>query len=278
MIFNNDDGFRIIINGDTVHERWKPEPFNMRSRKLLVQKGKRYDIQADYMQAADGASLSFDIVRARELTIPEILDRAKDAETVIFAGGISPALEREEAKTNAPGFDNGDRSSIELPAVQREIIRALKDAGKRVVLVNCSGSAVALTPENEICDAILQAWYPGEEGGTAVADVLFGDYNPSGKLPVTFYKDDSQLPAFDNYNMADRTYRYFRGEPLYPFGHGLSYTTFRYGKPRYADGKVTVEVENTGDREGDEIVQVYLRRPDDAKGPLLRARVAEAGR
>lgn len=272
MIFNNDDGFRIIINGDTVHERWKPEPFNMRSRKLLVQKGKRYDIQADYMQAADGASLSFDIVRARELTIPEILDRAKDAETVIFAGGISPALEREEAKTNAPGFDNGDRSSIELPAVQREIIRALKDAGKRVVLVNCSGSAVALTPENEICDAILQAWYPGEEGGTAVADVLFGDYNPSGKLPVTFYKDDSQLPAFDNYNMADRTYRYFRGEPLYPFGHGLSYTTFRYGKPRYADGKVTVEVENTGDREGDEIVQVYLRRPDDAKGPLKTLR------
>ena len=190
-------------------------------------------------------------------------------ETVIFVGGISPNLEREEAKVAEPGFDNGDRTSIELPAVQRAILKALHEAGKKVVLVNCSGSAVALTPEVKTCDAILQAWYPGEQGGHAVADVLFGDYNPGGKLPVTFYKDDSQLPPFDEYRMTNRTYRYFKGEPLFRFGHGLSYTTFAVGKPVYdkASGKVTVNVTNTGDRDGAEVVQAYLRNPVDADGP-----------
>lgn len=126
---------------------------------------------------------------------------------------------------------------------------------------------MALTPENETCDAILQAWYPGEQGGYAVTDVLFGDYNPSGKLPVTFYKDDSQLPAFDDYLMAGRTYRYMRQAPLYPFGYGLSYTTFDISKPKYKNGKVTVSVKNTGKVSGTEIVQVYMRRPSDTAGP-----------
>lgn len=135
------------------------------------------------------------------------------------------------------------------------------------MFVNCSGSAVALTPENEICDAILQAWYPGEQGGNSVVDVLYGDYNPSGKLPVTFYKDDSQLPAFDDYLMAGRTYRYMKQAPLYPFGFGLSYTTFNISKPKYENGKVSVEVKNTGKVAGTEIVQVYMRRPSDTAGP-----------
>ena len=138
--------------------------------------------------------------------------------------------------------------------------------------MNCSGSAVALTPEDGICDAILQAWYAGEQGGHAVADVLFGDYNPSGKLAVTFYKDDAQLPPFDEYRMAGRTYRYFHDEPLYPFGHGLSYTTYKYGKPSYKNGKVTVEVKNTGKTDGTEIVQVYMRRPADTAGPIKTLR------
>ncbi len=267
VIYNNDDGLRIIINGDTVHERWKAEPLNHRSRKLAVKKGKRYDIGVDYMQVADAATLNFDICRQKELTVDEVVARAGDADIVVFAGGISPAFEREQAKVREPGFDDGDRTSIELPAVQREILRALKSAGKKVVLVNCSGSAVALSPEMQSCDAILQAWYPGQEGGTAVAEVLCGDFNPCGKLPVTFYCDDAQLPPFDEYRMEGRTYRYLREAPLFPFGHGLSYTTYKYGKPRYADGIVTVEVRNTGKVAGTEIVQLYLRRRGDEKGP-----------
>ena len=267
MIYNNDDGLRIIVNGDTVHERWKAEPLNHRSRKLRVEKGKRYDIGVDYMQVNGAATLNFDICRQRVLAVDEVVARTAGVDVVVFAGGISPAFEREQAKVREPGFDDGDRTSIELPAVQREILRALKAAGREVVLVNCSGSALALSPEMHSCDAILQAWYPGQEGGTAVAEVLCGDFNPCGKLPVTFYCDDAQLPAFDEYRMEGRTYRYLREEPLFPFGHGLSYTTYRYGKPRYADGVVTVEVCNTGKVAGTEIVQLYLRRPSDVKGP-----------
>ena len=272
ILFNNDDGFRIIVNGDTIHNRWKAEALNFRSQKLKVEKGKTYDIEINYMQLDEGATLNFDICRARSLTIPEIVDRAAGVETVIFVGGISPALEREQARVQLPGFDNGDRTSIELPQAQRDILRALHEAGKRVVLVNCSGSAVALTPEDGVCDAILQAWYPGEQGGEAVAEVLMGEYNPSGKLPVTFYADDSQLPPFDSYNMAGRTYRYLAAEPLYPFGYGLSYTTFSYGKPKYRDGVVTVEVKNTGKRAGTDIVQLYMRRPSDTDGPAKSLR------
>ena len=224
-------------------------------------------------ETADGSTTLQMIEKGEKTyTIAEILEAARGAETIIFVGGISPNLEKEQARVREPGFDDGDRTSIELPQVQRDILKALHEAGKKVVLVNCSGSAVALTPETETCDAILQAWYAGEQGGHALADVLFGDYNPSGKLAVTFYKDDSQLPAFDDYLMAGRTYRYFRGEPLYPFGYGLSYTTFKYGKPSYKDGKVSVSVKNTGKREGTEIVQVYVRRPADTEGPAKTLR------
>ena len=219
-------------------------------------------------ETADGSTtLQLTVTGEKTNTISDVLNAAKDAETIIFVGGISPNLEKEQAKVVAPGFDNGDRTSIELPQVQRDILKALHEAGKKIVFVNCSGSAVALTPETSTCDAILQAWYPGEQGGHAVADVVFGDYNPGGKLPITFYKDDSQLPPFDDYNMKGRTYRYFTGKPLYPFGYGLSYTTFKLRKPEYSDGKVRVEVKNTGNREGVEIVQVYLRNPADKEGP-----------
>lgn len=267
MIYNNDDGLRIIIDGDTVHERWKTDPLGFRDRQLKVEKGRDYDITVEYMQLEDDATLNFDLLRTKAVTPADAVAAAGDAGTVIFVGGISPAYEREEASVREPGFDNGDRTSIELPAPQRAILKALHDAGKKVVLVNCSGSAVALTPETETCDAILQAWYAGEQGGHAVADVLFGDYNPSGKLPVTFYRDDSQLPDFDEYRMTGRTYRYMKETPLYPFGYGLSYTTFEIGAPAYADGKITVDVRNTGSREGTEVVQVYMRRPADTAGP-----------
>ncbi|MCH5240663.1 MAG: glycoside hydrolase family 3 C-terminal domain-containing protein [Muribaculaceae bacterium] len=191
-------------------------------------------------------------------------------ETVIFVSGISPKLEGEEMKVDLPGFRRGDRETIELPKVQRDMIKKLKEGGKRVVLVNCSGSAIALAPEDSICDAILQAWYPGQEGGQAVADVLFGDYNPAGRLPVTFYRDDSQLPDFEDYSMAGRTYRYMKEQPLYPFGYGLSYSDFSYGDARIpasaeVGGKVpvVVNVSNDSNIDGEEVVQIYVRRKDD---------------
>ena len=141
-----------------------------------------------------------------------------------------------------------------------------------MVLVNCSGSAIALEPETRTADAILQAWYPGEAGGTAVADVLFGDYNPGGKLPVTFYRNVNQLPDFLDYRMTGRTYRYFKGDALFPFGFGLSYTTFEIGKPKFKNGKLTVSVTNTGKMRGSETVQVYIKRVGDNNGPIKTLR------
>ena len=272
--FANDDGVRILVNGDTIVNRWKQDRVRYSHKKIKVKAGKPYAIQIDYMQLDGDATFNFDIATTEPVTPAELVRRAADKDVIIFVGGISPNLEREEAKVSEPGFDNGDRSSIELPAVQRAILKALHDAGKKIVLVNCSGSAVALTPETETCDAILQAWYPGEQGGHAVADVLFGDYTPEGKLPVTFYRDDSQLPPFDDYAMKNRTYRYFTGSPLFPFGYGLSYTTFTTGKPVYnaSKGKLTIKVSNIGKRRGAEIVQAYIRRPADKNGPLKTLR------
>ena len=207
--------------------------------------------------------------------IEGILSELEGIETVIFAGGISPKLEGEEFhnRQDPPGFRGGDRISIELPEVQRQLISALAEYGKKVILVNFSGSAIALEPESRNCSAILQAWYPGQEGGTAIAEVLFGDYNPCGKLPLTFYRNDSQLPPFENYDMAERTYRFFGGKPLFPFGHGLSYTKFSYSKARVRFGRrLKVKVTNTGERDGDEIVQMYISLPGDAEGPVRTLR------
>ena len=211
--------------------------------------------------------------QTKPLDAASLLKQVGRADVVVFAGGISPMLEGEQMSVNIPGFKGGDRTDIELPAIQRQLLKALKAAGKKVVFVNFSGSAMGLEPETQTCDAILQAWYPGEAGGTAVADVLYGDYNPAGRLPVTFYKNVGQLPDFQDYSMKGRTYRYFEGTPLFPFGHGLSYTTFAYGKAEVKEGCLLVPVTNTGRMDGDEVVQLYLNRPDDASGPrkTLRA-------
>jgi len=213
------------------------------------------------------------IVSLPDEKFPEYdLSSVSAADVIIYVGGISPRLEGEELKVPYEGFFGGDRTTIELPKVQREYVKALCALGKPVVFVNLSGSAVALAPESKSCAAVLQAWYGGEAAGNAVADVLFGDYNPSGKLPVTFYASDADLPDFSDYNMTDRTYRYFKGEPLYPFGHGLSYTTFEYGKASYKNGVLTVSLSNTGSVDGDEVVEVYVRRNADTEGPLKSLR------
>jgi len=207
-----------------------------------------------------------------EADVKAVLEQTKGIETVIFAGGISPRLEGEEMSVDLPGFRGGDREDIELPAVQRNLIKALKDAGKKVILVNFSGCAIGLEPETKSCEAILQAWYPGEMGGTAIANILYGDVVPSGKLPVTFYKNVSQLPDFQDYSMKGRTYRYFDGEPLFPFGFGLSYTSFEYGIAEVKKGKVIIPVTNAGSTDAEEIVQLYVSRPSDTEGPLKTLR------
>jgi beta-glucosidase len=189
------------------------------------------------------------------------------SDVIIYVGGISPQLEGEEMKVDYEGFSGGDRTEIELPAGQSELLKALQATGKPVVFVNCSGSAIAMPWEATNLPAILQAWYPGEQGGRAVADVLFGDVNPAGRLPVTFYRSTADLPAFDNYSMSNRTYRYFNGRPDFAFGHGLSYTKFDYNSPtlngtNFAAGdtiKLAFSLLNSGAWDGDEVAQVYFR-------------------
>ena len=264
-----DDRMRLIVNGDTIVDIWKVRNRIQGAKKeLAVKAGEHYRIQIDYVQETDFAALSFDIQHKVAPTAEQLLAQIGDPETVIFVGGISPKLEGEEMRVNEEGFKGGDRTSIELPKAQRDILAMLHKAGKKVIFVNCSGSAMGLSPETESCDAIIQAWYGGELGGQALAEVLFGQYNPSGKLPMTFYKSTDDLPDFEDYTMANRTYRYFRGEPLFPFGYGLSYTQFEISKPTYSNNKVRVSVKNTGTRQGLETVQVYLRNPNDPNGPL----------
>ena len=250
---------------------------------LKAEKGKSYDVKFEFIfNSTDrAAQLDFDMGRDVPFNLQASVDKVKDADVIVFAGGISPTLEGEEMPVDAEGFKGGDRTSIELPAIQRKMIAELKKLGKPIIFINYSGSAMGLAPESEICDGMIQAWYPGQAGGTAIADVLFGDYNPAGKLPITFYTHTDQLPDFQDYSMKGRTYRYMTEKPLFCFGHGLSYTTFDYGKARlskttFNKGEkltLTIPITNNGDRNGEEVVQIYLRRSGDADAPshTLRA-------
>jgi beta-glucosidase len=207
-------------------------------------------------------------------TFKPALAAAQAADVVIYVGGINSELEGEESsKANSyVGFEGGDRTQIELPSVQTALLQQLSDTGKPVIFVNCSGSAMAMPWEAQNLPAIVQAWYPGEQGGKAVGEVLFGDVNPAGRLPVTFYASTADLPSFDDYSMKDRTYRYFNGTPLYAFGHGLSYTKFGYKDAKLNQKsftssdtvKVSFELKNTGNLDGDEVVQVYFRHVKSA--------------
>ena len=278
--FQLDGEVILMVDGKQVAEKvYVKNPTNLYT--LQAKAGKEYHIEILFKQRNERATLDFDLGKQVEINLNLAVEKVKDADIVLFAGGISPSLEGEEMPVEVPGFKGGDRTDIELPAVQRDLLKALKKAGKKVVFINYSGSAIGLVPESNTCEAILQAWYPGQAGGTAIVDVLFGDYNPAGRLPVTFYKDAGQLPDFEDYSMKGRTYRYMQQQPLFPFGHGLSYTTFTYGeanlsKNTIGDGgavTLTIPVSNAGQRDGDEVVQVYLRCMADKEGPhyTLRA-------
>ncbi|WP_226977712.1 glycoside hydrolase family 3 protein [Xanthomonas sp. LMG 12461] len=277
-----DDGFRLYLDGKLVLDHWTDSD-RMRADgvDLALQAGRAYAVKLEYYDAERdaGVRLGWRMPGAKP-PFDEALDAARNADVVVFVGGLTGDVEGEEMKVDYPGFAGGDRTDLRLPAPQRALLEALHATGKPVVMVLTGGSALAVEWAQAHLPAILMSWYPGQRGGTAVGQALFGEVNPAGRLPVTFYRADQALPAFDDYAMEGRTYRYFRGTPLYPFGHGLSYTRFDYGKlrvdaPRIADDgrlKVQVEVANTGKRAGDEVAQLYVRRlaaaPGDAQQTL----------
>ncbi len=265
--FTGDDGFRLRLDGNLVVEDWHEHLPTPAFAKVRLEAGRPHAIEVEYFQAkgAAVARLEWQGPGQLERLQDEALAAAREADVVIAAMGIAPSLEGEEMKTSAEGFRGGDRTDLGLPKVQQVLLEKLVATGKPVVLVLLSGSPLAVPWAAEKLPAIVQLWYPGEEGGTALADVLFGDVDPGGRLPLTFYKSVEQLPPFTDYAMDGRTYRFFASEPLFPFGHGLSYTRFEYSAlrlpPRLEVGsavQVSVGVRNAGAREGDEVVQLYV--------------------
>jgi beta-glucosidase len=239
-----------------------------------LEAGVSHDIRVEYRTRRADAIAELVWARPEPSLREEALQAAENADLVVMVMGLSPRLEGEEMRVEVPGFAGGDRIDMGLPAAQRELMEAVAATGRPVVLVLLNGSAVAVNWAAEHVPAIVEAWYPGQAAGAAIADVLFGDYNPAGRLPVTFYKSVDQLPPFSDYDMRGRTYRYFDAEPLFPFGHGLSYTTFRYSDidlpVRVGPGEeieVSVQVENVGDRAGEEVVQLYVTDLD-ASAPV----------
>ena len=270
-----DNGYVLKVNGEVVEEaaagngrrgfgfgRRRPD-----YKSFNVEKGKTYDVVIEYRRGnGQFAMLRGDICERKLADFTDLANEVKQADAIIIIGGISARMEGE----------GGDKQTIELPKVQQMLLTAMHKTGRPVVFVNCSGSAIAFGSVEGQYDALLQAWYPGQGGAKALADVLFGDYNPGGKLPVTFYRSNDDLPDFLDYSMKNRTYRYFTGQPQYAFGYGLSYTTFNVGKAKLSrksmkkDGKVTltVPVTNTGKREGTETIQVYVKALNDAGAPI----------
>ena len=268
---SSDNGYILKVNGKVVEKaaaggrmrRWgKPQ-----YKSFEVTAGKPVNVEVEYVRGSGPYAMLSATFCRRELTrFDALAAKAADADAIIVIGGITARQEGE----------GGDRPDIELPAVQQSLLKAMHATGKPVVFVNCSGSAMALASVEDQYDALIQAWYGGQGGAYALADIIFGDYNPSGKLPVTFYASTDQLPDFLNYDMDGRTYRYFEGSPLYPFGYGLSYTSFEYGKAKLskksvkagAGVDVTIPVTNCGDRDGEEVVQVYVKSLDNPEAPL----------
>ena len=268
---SSDNGYILKVNGKVVEKaaaggrmrRWgKPQ-----YKSFEVTAGKPVNVEVEYVRGSGPYAMLSATFCRRELTrFDALAAKAADADAIIVIGGITARQEGE----------GGDRPDIELPAVQQSLLKAMHATGKPVVFVNCSGSAMAFASVEDQYDALIQAWYGGQGGAYALADIIFGDYNPSGKLPVTFYASTDQLPDFLNYDMDGRTYRYFEGSPLYPFGYGLSYTSFEYGKAKLskksvkagAGVDVTIPVTNCGDRDGEEVVQVYVKSLDNPEAPL----------
>lgn len=275
------DGFcagegEFLVNNDTVVKFRTNGGIRPAKGSLRVEAGKDYDIVLNFKHRLGDAQFNFNIGVMVPADLEQLVADTRDADVYVYVGGISPLLEGEEMKVPYEGFKGGDRISIQLPKIQRQTLERLHRTGKPVVFVNLSGSAMGLTPELKSCDAILQGWYGGQQGGQAVAEVLLGKYNPAGRLPITFYDSERDLPDFHDYNVKGHTYRYFKGRPVFAFGYGLGYSTFAYGQAQIAqqgqEVSITVPVTNTSKVDGEEVVQVYLKRNDDVDGPMKALR------
>jgi beta-glucosidase len=274
--FTGQDGYRVWLDDDLVVEDWTTHrPSTTQTKQVHLEKGHVYALKIEYFQTIRGAEARFKwSIPGREEQ--RAVDAARHADLIVLAMGLTARIEGEEMNVHADGFSGGDRTSLDLPKPEQELMERVVGTGKPTVLVLLSGSALAVNWADQKVPAILEAWYPGGEGGTAVAEALAGDFSPAGRLPVTFYKSVDQLPAFEDYSMAKRTYRYFDEEPLYPFGYGLSYTSFAYSGATVDRGDVapgdavtvSVKVTNTGAMAGDEVVQLYLTHSGVAGAPI----------
>lgn len=275
--FAADGGYRIWIDNKMVIDAWNLDwrP-SMLSGRIELTEGKIYPIRIESFQRRDHGDERLVWSLPSDQGAREALQAAQKADLVVFVAGLTAALEGEEMPLPAEGFEGGDRVDLNLPRVQQGLLEKVAALGKPVVLVLTNGSAVAVNWADRHIPAIVEAWYPGGQGGEAVAELLAGDFSPAGRLPVTFYRSVDQLPPFGDYSMQGRTYRYFTGEVLYPFGYGLSYTTFAYDKPRLSARRIkaddnidiSVRVTNTGDMAGDEVVQLYLSHPGVDGAPV----------
>ncbi len=280
LTVTGNDGVRLFVDGRKVLEEWtETSVARAVSARVALEAGQEHALKLEYFEAARDAEVRLGWrPPGSGSPFEDAVKAARESDAVVFVGGLTAEVEGEEMRVSYPGFAGGDRTDIELPAVQQKMLEALQATGKPVVLVLTTGSALAVRWAQERLPAIVLTWYPGQRGGDAVADVLFGDANPAGRLPVTFYKSAAQLPPFADYAMEGRTYRYFRGEPLYPFGHGLSYSRFEYSglqlsRPRLGARdtlEVSLEVANSGPRDGDEVVQLYVRGVEAARGAANR--------
>jgi beta-glucosidase len=258
-----------IARFNGIHER------SYQYQSVELQAGKQYAIRLDYHEFMNDADIRLVWSSPHPVQSPDVDGVVKQADAVVLVLGLSPRLEGEEMRVPVEGFKGGDRIDLGIPRAQEELMQKVMASGKPVVVVLLNGSALAVNWARDHVPAMVELWYPGQAGGTALADVLFGDYNPAGRLPVTFYKSADQLPPFTDYNMKGRTYRYFTGEPLFPFGHGLSYTTFAYRTLRMPpqvrigdEVKVSVEIQNTGKTPGDEVVQLYVKQQGVPASPV----------
>jgi beta-glucosidase len=272
--FSGTDTFHIWFDNQLIGQAFFAGNGRTQTKTVHLEAGHAYPVKIEYSQEGSEGNAKF--VWHKPGASKDYPEAIRKADVIIAVLGLTSGLEGEEMPIDIPGFRGGDRTSIDLPKAQRDLLEDLAASGKPVVLVLMNGSALAVNWADEHIPAILEAWYPGEEGGTAVAEALAGDFSPGGKLPVTFYKSVDQLPPFESYDMKGRTYRYFTGEPLYPFGYGLSYTTFAFGNLKFDkdslgandDLTVNVEVKNTGKMAGDEVVELYVSHPGVDGAPI----------
>lgn len=264
--FMGDDGFRIFIDDSLILEKWKDQAITIEKVACKLEAGKKYNIRVEYYQRRGAAIAKLSWGREGEDHRTAIDNIVRQSDVIVYVGGIAPWYEGEEMPVVVEGFSKGDRTTLDLPKVQEKILRQIHSFGKPIILVLLNGGAISVPWAHDNVDAILEAWYPGEQGGTAIAEVLFGKYNPAGRLPVTVYASVNDLPPFDDYSMKGRTYKYFTGKPLYEFGYGLSFTSFRYSNVKVPleirigeNTVVSVDVTNTGPMDGEEVVQLYIQ-------------------